>query len=91
MPSILSKGTADGPSSEFTLTAADVVSLNLNPARAPFVDPAISCQVQCKTSDGTWVHVGVMNAENPVQVIQGPGTYRAYRRECVASYGVDKV
>lgn len=91
MPSILTKATAAGPSSEFTLAAGDIATLSLNPDRAPFVASDIECVVQYKTSDNTWVNAGVLNASAPLMVAQGPGTYRVYRRDCTTSVGVDKV
>lgn len=91
MPSILTKDTTAGSSSEFTLGAGEAASVSLNPARAPFVAPDIECVVQYKTSDNTWVNAGVLNASSPLMVAQGAGTYRVYRKECTSAVGVDKV
>lgn len=91
MAELIATGTTDLDSSEFTLSAADSVTLSLKSATDPNIPAGAQAVILLKTSASTFVRLGFLNEQMPAQVLLAPGTYKVTRRACATAYGVDKV
>lgn len=91
MAELIATGTTDLDSAEFTLSAADSVTLSLKSATDPNVPQGAQAVICLKTSASTFLRIGFLDERTPAQVLSAPGTYKVTRRACATSYGVDKV
>lgn len=91
MALLIASGITETPSAEFTLADGQGCMLNLTaPAGAVRVPQGARASVQFKTSDGVFLNAGQIVADNPAQLLAGPGTYRVVRHALGSPFGVDK-
>ena len=90
MAELIATGTTTVSSAEFSLTAADQVTLSLKSATDPLIPMGANADVFLKTSAGTFVRAGNLNEFVPVQVLSGVGTYKVTRNSNAVAFGVDK-
>lgn len=90
MASIISSGTTDADSSEFTLTSADVATLSLFSATDPDLPLGINADIKVKTSGSRYVIIGRLTEREPVKVLSAPGTFIVTRKANATAFGVDK-
>jgi hypothetical protein len=77
-------------SSDFTLTAADSVSILLKDASVGNdLAKGLVALIQVKTSGGQYLTIGSVDSSMPMKVLSGAGTYRV-TKGAGQSFGVDK-
>lgn len=82
---VLAAGTTSATSSDIVVAAGATVSVGIFATSATIPDGVqIALRID---SPGDDQRAGVLNMLNPVQVISGPGTFRAVRPD-ISAYGV---
>jgi hypothetical protein len=76
---------------DFTMIATDAVSLLLTDGTAnPRLPREASARIQVKNAGLKYIDIGVLNADNPMQVISGAGVYRVITAALAGGLGCDK-
>jgi len=92
MAEYIATGTTVSNGSDFTLTDGQTVQLGLfSSTTGPRLPADCQASVQSKTSSAGYIEIGRLTADEPVKLLQGPGTFRVVRRGSGStSFGVDK-
>lgn len=91
MASIIASATAAANSDPFTLTDGQCCTLALRMTGGTRGIPmGVHAVVQRQDSAAAYLDVGRLTPDAPVQLLQGPGTYRVLKPVSVETYGVDK-
>ena len=85
MANLITSGTSELDSTEFTLTT-DSATLFITGA----ADGNARATVKIKGADGTFSIVGELTKQFPGKVLTGAGTYKVTRCAAGAAFGVDK-
>lgn len=83
--SIISDGTTEANSSDFSLAAGESATLSLRGAGG-----GARVVIQFKASDATYQDFGYLDSQTPVVVLSAIGTFRCVKRASSAAFGVDK-
>jgi hypothetical protein len=89
MTLLIATGTADADSADFAVVAGTPATVFLKDAAGPVLDTQARAAIQIKDAGGQYFTVGQLTGANPVQVIDGPGTFRV-QKYAGPSFGVDK-
>jgi hypothetical protein len=87
MANIITSGTTEADSSEFTLASGESATIFLTgsaPANAV-------ARVKIKAADASFSTIGELTNQYPAKVLAGAGTYKVTRAANAVAFGVDKV
>jgi hypothetical protein len=90
MAELISVQTGTANSVDFTLAEGGAVSLLLKDGVNTKLPRGVSALIQIKTSEGVYMTIGQLTSDNPMQVLQGAGTYRVNKSAGAVAFGVDK-
>lgn len=91
MAELISVQTGGVNSADFSLTEGGAASLLLKDGVNAKLAKGLSALIQIKTSEGVYMTLGQLTSENPMQVLQGAGTYRIVKQAGAVASGVDKI
>lgn len=90
MAELISIGTNQTDSADFTLFAGEEATIYLKNGSGPQLDAKSYAAIQIKASNGEYFTIGYLNCREPAKVISGAGTYRVRRLLTDVAFGVDK-
>ena len=90
MAELISIGTTQADSSDFTLAAGETATLFLKDAAGPQLANDSYAEIQIKAANGEYFFIGGLNCREPAKNLYGAGTYRVRRMASVSGFGVDK-
>lgn len=90
MASLITSGTTEDTSADFTATAGTPVTVFLHDAAGPSVTSEARAVIQIKSSGAQYITVGELSGQKPALVIDGPGTFRVQKYASTTAFGVDK-
>jgi len=87
MPALITLGTAERASADFTLASGDEATLNLISGTAPIIPDGTFAEIQIK-SDTDYFIVATLTREAPMIVLSARGTFRVVMKATAETAGV---
>ena len=89
---LITTGTSEAPSADFTLAAGDAATIFLKDAAGPSTtaDANIVAKIQIKSAGAEYFDIGELNRNAVALVLSAPGTYRVLRLATSIAFGVDR-